>query len=54
LFAEGGMDAENIKKKLKRKKKKETEYILSPLFSLYFSFMSVDTIDTLTAFFWSL
>lgn len=30
-------------------KKGKTEYTLSPLFSLYFSFMSVDHIDTLTA-----
>lgn len=47
LFAEGGVDAENIGGKKARKKK--TEYTLSPLFSLYFSFMSVDYIDTLTA-----
>lgn len=33
----------------KKKKKKKTEYTLSPLFSLYFSFTSVDHIDTLTA-----
>lgn len=43
-LAEGGVDAENI-----RGKKEKTEYTLSPLFSLYFSFMSVDHIDTLTA-----
>lgn len=37
------------KKTSSEKKKEKTEYTLSPIFSLYFSFMSVDHIDTLTA-----
>lgn len=32
-----------------KKEKKKKEYTLSPLFSLYFSFMPVDHIDTLIA-----